>query len=395
MATTVSYDARAVQVADDPYPLFAELRRVAPVFWNDRSGCFLVTRYDDAVAILTSPEIFASGESRAGASGSPAGDGGSQVSAEVAAHAQYRSRVAGAFTNRFVADLEGDVRRLTEELIDGFAPSGRVDLVPALAAPLPTLVLARALGVPDEDRALFAGWAECYSRAMDDNLDAKTLGPTVRDAMGYFAYRLERSRAQPGTDLLSRLTQKGPGETLLSQALLLCDQLMVAGRDLTTGLITNAVAALLSHPEQLARLRSNGEALDGAVEESLRWDPPVLGQARVSCTDTELRGVPIPAGSTIMVMFAAANRDPAVFVDPDRFDIERVNAAQHLAFGRGLHFCLGAALARLEARVALRSLLGRLPSLRLDAARPPVRRGAPFMVNLRAFRSLPIAFDPQ
>src|SRR5262249_749409 len=259
-------------VAHDPCLLFAELRRVTPVFWNDRSGCFLVTRYDDAVAVLTSPEIFASGEARGSASGSPAGDGGSQAAAEVAEHTQYRSRVPAALTNRLVADLEGGVRRLTEELIDRFSPSGRVDLVPAFAGPLPTLALARALGVPDEERALFAGWAECYSRAMDDDRDAKTLGPVIRDAMAYFAYRLERCRARPGTDLLSYLTQKGPGETILSQAqvLLLCDQLMVAGRDLVTGLITNAVAALLSHPEELARLRANEEALGGAVEESLR-----------------------------------------------------------------------------------------------------------------------------
>src|SRR5262249_22220653 len=156
-----------------------------------------------------------------------------------------------------------------------------------------------------------AGWAECYSRAMDDDRDAKTLGPVIRDAMGYFAYRLERCRARPGTDLLSYLTQKGPGETILSQAqvLLLCDQLMVAGRDLVTGLIPRAGAGLLSQREQLARPGAKGEGRGGAAEESPGGDPPVLGQARVSRTAAELRGVLIPAGSTVMVMFAAANRD--------------------------------------------------------------------------------------
>src|SRR5439155_21048326 len=152
---------------------------------------------------------------------------------------------------------------------------------------------------------------------------------------------------------LSRLTQAHLGDAVLSssQVLHLCDQLMTAGRDLTAGLIGNCLAALLSHPEQLARVRAEPNRLDAAIEESLRWDTPVLGQARICRADTELRGVRLPAGSTVMVMFAAANRDPDIFAEPDRFDIERRNVGQHLAFGRGLHFCIGAALARLEARV--------------------------------------------
>jgi cytochrome P450 len=207
---------------------------------------------------------------------------------------------------------------------------------------------------------------------------------------------LERRRQEPQNDLLSRLTQAHVGEAVLStsQMLYLCDQLMVAGRDLTTGLIGNCLAAVLSQPIQLARLKAEPNRIGAFVEESLRWDTPVLGQARISRADTELRGIPIPAGSSVLVMFAAANRDPEVFTDPDRFDIERGNAGQHLTFGRGIHFCIGAALARMEARIAVSTLLSRLPNLRLDADRPGARRDAGLMVNLRAYRSLPLAFDP-
>lgn len=398
MVTTPTYEPFSPQFTDDPYPLFAELRRVAPVFWAEGSGCFLVTRYDDAVAILTNPELFASGEA------SQSGHGGTEreepppAAVQVAEHVEYRNLVTRALSNRFVADLDAEIQRLTDELVDGFPGSGHVDVIPALAAPLPTLALARVLGVPDAERAMFTVWADDYSRSIAGDLDDEAraqLRKSVRDAVGYFAYLVERRRSVPQNDLLSRLAEAHLGEAALSsaQVLYLCDQLMIAGRDLTTGLIGNCLAALLSHPEQLARLQADPSRLAAAVEETLRWDTPVLGQARVCRADTEVRGVPIPAGSTVVVMFAAANRDPDVFSGPDRFDIERPNAGQHLAFGRGVHFCMGAALARLEARVAVRTLFGRLSHLRLDPDQASVRRPPGSMVNLRAFRSLPLVFD--
>jgi cytochrome P450 len=315
--------------------------------------------------------------------------------AQVAMHVQYRSLVTRALSSQLVTSLEPAIERLTEELIDAFPHDGRGDLIAALAAPLPNLAIACLFGVPVQERSMFTAWADEYSRlaAGDDGADLPSR-PTIRDAVGYFAYLLARRRLEPQDDLLGRLAQMHYGEAALSstQVLYLCDQLMVAGRDLTSGLIGNGVAALLTHPDQLARVRADPGRLNAAIEETLRWDTPVLGQARTARVDTELRDVPIPAGSALLVMFAAANRDPAVFVEPDRFDIGRANAGQHLAFGRGIHFCLGAALARLEARVALRTLFGRLSHLSLDPDQPGTRRTARLMVNLRAYRSLPLVF---
>jgi cytochrome P450 len=173
----------------------------------------------------------------------------------------------------------------------------------------------------------------------------------------------------------------------------LCEQLMVAGRDLTTGLIANCIRALHTHPTELQRLRNNPELLDAAIEETLRWDCPVLAQPRRNRSSYVLRGVEMPAGADLLVVFAAANRDPAVFAEPDEFDILRSNASRHLAFGRGIHFCLGAPLARLEAQIAIRTLFARLVGMRLVAERPPVRRVAAFMLNLRTFDELPLRFD--
>jgi hypothetical protein len=387
-------------VARDPYPLLARLRRETPVAWIERAGCFLVTRYDDCVSVLTRPALFASTQAGAEETGSPGGAPPPvAVAAEVATHVRYRTLVAGALSGEFVAALEGEVARLTGELLDAVPATGTIDLIPALAAPLPTRVLARLLGVADESRAAFTAWGEAYSRSKADGLDARAragVREAVAEALGHFAYLLARRQAEPAPDLLGRLLAVHAGEARLTprQVLGLCDQLMIAGRDLTAGLIGNALAALLGHPAQLARLRAEPGCLEGAIEEALRWDTPVLGQARVSRDASTLRGVPIPAGRTVVVLFAAANRDPAVFAAPDRFDIGRGNAGQHLAFGRGLHFCLGAALARLEARVAVRALLARWPRIRPDPGRPAERRAAPLMVNLRAFRSLPVLLGP-
>lgn len=167
---------------------------------------------------------------------------------------------------------------------------------------------------------------------------------------------------------------------------------MVAARDLETGLLGNSLYALLSHPDQWQRLRAEPGTLDSAIEECLRWDTPVLGKARTTLTDVSVRGVLIPAGGRVMVMLGSANRDPAVFAEPDRFDSRRQNLAQHLALGRGIHYCLGAPLARLETRVVLRTLFDRLPNIRLAPDSPPARRSPRQMLNLCALRSLPIVF---
>jgi len=254
------------------------------------------------------------------------------------------------------------------------------------------------LGIPESDRAMFCGWADVYTSSLGGNLGAHgqdTFRQTIRDLVGYFAFQVEVRRREPRDDLITRLIAARLGDSELSpaQILSLCEQLMVAGRDLTTGLISNCVRALLTHPRQLQSALEQPRFLDAAIEETLRWDTPVLGQPRTNRLDIHMRGVRLRPGDMVVVMFGAANRDPEVFPAPDDFDIERQNAAQHLAFGRGIHFCLGAPLARLQARIVVRTLFARLPGLTLVPEQSPARRVAAFMLNLRTFGSLPATFD--
>ncbi|HLZ28917.1 MAG TPA: cytochrome P450 [Chloroflexota bacterium] len=302
-----------------------------------------------------------------------------------------------AFTTTFVANLEPRIQVLTDRLIDAFAGSEVADFIDAVAYPLPTLVLADLLGLTESERPVFTAWADDYTCALGDfqpEVQAR-YQHAAAELVAYFGYKLHQRRPPASHDLLARLTEARLDGNRLSATdiLSLCNQLMIAARDLATGLLGNSLHALLSQPHQWQRLRAEPSTLDSVIEECLRWDTPVLGQARTSLTDVSLRGVRVPAGSSVMVMLGSANRDPAVFAEPDRFDCRRYNAGQHLAFGRGIHFCLGAPLARLETRVVLRTLLERLPNVRLAPDSPPARRAPGQMLNLRAFRSLTIALD--
>jgi cytochrome P450 len=370
----------------DPYPTFAWLRRECPVYWSASFQAFMITRFDDCVRVLTEPDQFG-----------PVPDIAPQRA--IADHVQYRNILARAFNAEYVAQLEPMIQAHVDWLIDAFNGGEEVDLMPAFAERLPTLVLAEMLGIPRADLPMFQAWADVYTLSLSEELNAAQRADflrTIHELVAYFAYRVEDRRRHPGNDLITRLTQARSAETELSaaQILSLCEQFMVAGRDLTTGLIGNAVRALLLHPVQLQRLKSQPELLEAAIEETLRWDSPVLGQPRTNRVEREMRGVRLQPGEMVVVMFAAANRDPLVFHTPDVFDLDRPNAGLHLAFGRGIHFCLGAPLARLEARIAVRTLFARLPHLRLSSDRPGERRLAFAMLNLRTYGALPLTFDP-
>jgi cytochrome P450 len=369
----------------DPYPTFAWLRGEHPVYWAETFEAFIVTRFDDCVRVLTDPDQFG-----------PVPDVAPRRAP--ADHVQYRNILARAFNAEYVAQLEPMIQGIVDRLVEAFVRRGEVDLMSEFGERLPTLVLAEMLGIPSADQALFHAWADVYTTSLTNELDAQQRADflrTIRELVAYFAYQIEDRRRHPGDDLVSRLIHARYGQAELSaaQILSLCEQFMVAGRDLTTGLIGNGVRALLLHPAQLQRVNAQDELLDAAIEETLRWDSPVLGQPRTNRLECELRGVRLQPGDLVVVMFAAANRDPLVFPLPDVFDLDRPNAGLHLAFGRGIHFCLGAPLARLEARVALRTLLTRLPNLQLSAGRSSQRRLAFAMLNLRTFGSLPVAFD--
>ncbi|MCX4092124.1 cytochrome P450 [Nocardia sp. alder85J] len=303
-------------------------------------------------------------------------------------HNRMRRPVASAFTPRAIARLEARVESVTEELLDALPSDGDADLIADFAAQVPIAIISEMLGFPDDSRDLFLDWGDRMTPLLDIGLP----WPVWRDAIvaigkmdRYADQHLARLRREPGEDMLSALV--GAGELNDSELKATASLLMGAGFETTVNLIGNGIVQLLSHPEQLARLRAEPELWPNAVEEVLRIDAPVQSTARVPITDgVEIDGVRLRRGATVVVSLAGANRDPKVFDDPDRFDVGRANAKEHLTFSTGIHACLGASLARMEATHALRALFGRFPDLRLAGA--PERRQ---LFTLHGYRRLPVA----
>jgi cytochrome P450 len=364
---------------EDPYPTFDALRGSAPLCWSSRHRAFVVTTYAECLEILTDDQRFADLSE----------DGSTVDASDTVEHVQCRMTISRALGPTVINDLDGKIRHIVDDLIDSVIPNHQTEFMRTIADPLSTRVLAEILGVPETDHDLFSEWAMAYSAALGDSAPEvhARYHHAATEVLAYFASKLVLPSSSAG--LVASLATTSLGT---ARILLLCQQLMTAGRDLTTGLLGNAVHALLSHPRQLALLRDDPGLLDGAIEESLRWDAPVLGQARVSRVDTRVSGCPITRGATLLVMLGAANRDPCVFDQPQHFEITRANAVRHLAFGRGIHSCLGGPIARLEARITLRALLQRCADLRLAEQRPR-RRSPGRMLNLMSFSDLPIQWS--
>jgi cytochrome P450 len=312
-------------------------------------------------------------------------------------HIRLRALVSKAFTPRVVETLRPRVQAITDRLLYRVAGAGRMDVIEDLAYPLPVTVISELLGVPVGDNDLVKGWSRDVARALD--AIALPVGPDViergrhaSDEMtAYFRSLLEERRRRPGPDLLSGLVEaEEAGDRLTEMELLAtCILLYVAGHETTVNLIGNGVLALLRHPAEWRRLRDGPALLPGAVEELLRYDGPVQRTGRMAARDAEISGVAIPAGTLVLGLVGAANRDPAQFVEPDRLDVTR-DEPRHLAFGSGIHYCLGAPLARLEAQVAIGTVLRRFPGLALDVERPAWRPSS----TLRGLEALPVALGP-
>ncbi|MFJ7586448.1 cytochrome P450 [Streptomyces sp. NPDC097617] len=363
----------------DPYPFYEALRTAGPVhrlvLGSDRT--WLVVGHEEARQALTHPalsknwlgsDLFANTPVHAVAT--------NMLDADPPHHTRLRRLVAREFTSRRVESLRPRVQRITDELLDAMAarPDRRADLIASFAVPLPMTVICELLGVPGLDRARFRSW----SGEIVAPLDGVGADPRVLEEMTAYLFELVAAKAEdPGEDLLSALirTRDEDGGRLSPDELIgMAFLLLVAGHETTVNLIGNGVRALLAHPGQLAALRADPDGLiDGAVEEMLRYDGPVQHATyRFAAADLELGGVPIAAGSSVLVALAGADRDPARFAQPaaDVFDIRR-SGPGHLAFGHGIHFCLGAPLARMEGRIAIRSLLERFPDLAEDPASGP------------------------
>ncbi len=289
-------------------------------------------------------------------------------------HTRLRRLVAKAFTAKVIAGLRPNIEPVVDELFAAFQPRGQVDIVPQLAYPLPVRIITDMLGVPLADHDRFEDWSRMLVRGLDpmisfgDPAILAEIDKASTDLAEYFVDLIAKRRSDLGDDLLSKLVLAEEEGDQLSEAELVatCILLLVAGHETTANLIANGVLALLRHPDQLAALRADESLIDGTVEEILRYDSPVQLTTRVVTRETTVGSVSVPEGGVLLLLLAAANRDPAVFADPDRFDITR-DARKHLSFAAGAHFCLGAPLARLEASVALTAFARRLTDPKLDA----------------------------
>ena len=391
----IAYNPVARRNTQDPYPAYAALRDKGQAHRSRLLNAWIFGRYRDVDAILRDWQRFSNDASKAATPGKRAAmpDPGtpSLLSLDPPDHRRLRSLVSKAFTPRAINALEPHIRSLMHELLDGIEDLSGFDLMEAVAKPLPVIVIAEMLGVPPEDRARFRGWSDRRARILEPTIGAEEREDAVRaaDALdAYFAPIVEERRADPQDDILSGLAQAEEEGDRLDECemLTMLRLLLIAGNETTVNLIGNGMLALLRHPEQLQRLRDDPSLIPSAVEELLRYDSPVQIDLRRVVEDCDVNGFPVKRGDDIVLLIGGANRDPEQFEDPDGLDVGR-SESSHISFGRGIHACIGAPLARLEARIAIEMLLERFSSIRLSGP-PPRFRGS---IVLRGLESLPVA----
>jgi cytochrome P450 len=381
----------------DPYPTYHRLRTKDPVH-HSPLGFWVLTRYDDVVAALRDPRLAkeAIASFVAARFGAPVPAMGlSMLDRDPPDHTRLRGLVSKAFTPRVVEGLRPRIQQIVDDLIDGVATRGSMDLIEEFAYPIPVAVICEMLGVPVEDHERFKDWSLDVARG----LDLIWLGPesevgrrsvTARQALAdYFRGLIAQRRAAPRSDMLSGLIAAEEAGDKLNEVELLatCILLLIAGHETTVNLIGNGMLALLRHRDQLERLQREPGLIGTAVEELLRFDGPVQRTARIPSEDVTIGGETIAKGEMVMPFIGAADRDPAQFHDPDRLDIGRAEN-RHIAFGWGIHFCLGAPLARLEGQIAIGTLLRRLPKVSLAMETPEYRQS----LTLRGLKALRVTF---
>jgi cytochrome P450 len=409
MSTEEALAAWGAYDLDDPFPMFAAVRArgpVHPVTLADGHAAWLVVGYEEARAALNDARFSKDMQAALAASSDVVAEGlpgpafaRHMLLVDPPDHTRLRRLVASAFTIRRVEALRPRVQMIIDELLDGIAAEDAdrpVDLVARFAFPLPFTVICELLGVPDADRvALGRGLTTLLSpySTPDEYARAKAASDTVVEMLGAL---VEAKQHAPGDDLVSALLQVRDGDQRLTQQELLSTifQLIVAGHDTTTSLIGNGLVSLLRHPEQLALLRAEPERFVPAIEELLRYDAPVPHSTfRYATEPVPIGNATIPAGAQVIISLAAANRDQTHYADADALDIDRP-FVRHLAFGHGIHFCLGAALARMEGELAIRTLLDRFPQLRLAGPVDDLHWGHGDGLVLRGLSELPVVPGP-
>ncbi len=404
MAPLVNVNIASPAFKANAHSFYSRLRTEAPVCRVPLPGkqlAWLVTRYDDVAAVLKDVRFIK--EKRKALSADQVARQPwvpkafkplerNMLDVDPPDHTRLRGLVHKAFTPRLVENLRGRIHSLTDELLNAVEHTGRIDLIRDYALPLPTTIIAEMLGVPVQDRHRFHRWSSLILAATPSPWGMIRAIPSVMSFLRYLRELVKSRRDHPRDDLSSALVEaREAGDQLSEDELLsMIFLLLIAGHETTVNLIGNGILALLKHPESMAQLRDNPALIQSAVEELLRYDGPIAtATERFTSEDVSIAGVTIPRGELVFAVIASANRDDRQFVNPDKLDLTR-EPNRHLAFGQGIHYCLGAPLARLEGQIAINKLLDRLPDLRLGVSRDRLR-WRPGLV-LQGLKALPLAF---
>jgi len=376
----VHYDPRSLETIANPFAAMRELREREPLHWSGSLGGWVLTRYEDCRFVFMDKRFSAdrmrpffrhlSPEKRARVKELEWSIGLWAVFMDPPDHTRLRRLMNGGFTSRAIARMEGRIAGIVDELLDAAARLGGMDFVADFSYPLPAAVIMEMLGVPRGELARFKPWSEDMALfvgnalATPDKYDRAEAA--TQQMAAYFRALIAERRARPQDDLISALIAAGADGEVLSEAELVatCILLLFAGHETTANLLANGLYHLLKNPDQLALLKAKPELAESAVEEMLRYDGPSAALVRIALEDVQLHGRTIERGQRVFTMLNAANRDPRQFADPERFDIART-PNRNITFGHGIHFCIGAPLARLEGRIAIPRVLERLPDLRL------------------------------
>ncbi len=402
LSTGVSYNLLSEKVYADPYPVYTEMRTKDPVHWSELARAWFLTRHADVNNVLKDNRFSVEGtqqksNERMGVKLDEASplrriNKKWMLFVDPPDHTRLRGLVNMALTPRAVEGLRTRIQEIVDGLLDRVQAQGHMDAVHDLGDPLPATVLANLLGFPAEDNTRLKAWADIVGMGIDPILRPdviERINRTILEAEEYFEVQIEERRRTPGDDLLtSLLAVEEAGEKLTHDELMsLLFLFLAAGTETTTNLTCNGVYTILTHPDQLERLRQDPSLIESAIEEFLRFETPVQVTGRVATEDMDIGGKRIRKGQPLGLLLGAANRDPDQFPDPDRLDIGRT-PNRHLAFSFGHHFCVGAPLGRLESTIAIGTLLRRFPNLHLESTTSHWRT----TMNNRGLQTLPVAF---
>lgn len=391
----MEYNPLSPEAQENPFPYYTYLRREHPVMWLEPLRAWAISRYQDVDFAIRNPQLFSSAKWITQSLGDlkPVPEVPWMIELDPPNHSRLRKLVSKAFTPRTVSLLEPRVRAIAEELLAPLRANGKFDFVRDFSSTLPVIVIAEMLGVEPNHRADFRRWSDNIVRGTSRptaEADRAEIRQTNAEMIAYFQQAIVHRRREPCDDLLTALVQAEEDRQVLTAAevLAMAILVLVAGNETTMNLLGNTVLALLAHPDDLRTIRRDRSVVPQLIEEVLRYDSPVQMVFRRTTGEVELSGTAIPADSTVFVLLGSANRDDAKFPEPDLFDLRR-DASEHLAFGFGTHYCLGAGLARLEARVALEELLYSCPpfvgdSEGVERVRSPIVRGP---------KTLPLTFS--